>query len=216
MVYVYMAELENLPDPKEFPKSMERLPEERKEKILRCRNAKGRKERLGASLLLEEILQRFGHTMEEIRISETGKPEIDGIFFNLSHSYGLAVCAVSSEEVGCDIEKVGKYRESVMKKVCTDCERKYLEQFSEERKKNEFYRLWTMKESYVKMTGEGIRFPLRQIGFDLEKKDVPVYCGGEKADCFLKEYEVKEYKLTVCGRENEFAEPERVALSRFF
>lgn len=28
--------------------------------------------------------------------------------------------------------------------------------------------LWTLKESYVKMTGEGIRIPLHTISFDVE------------------------------------------------
>lgn len=218
MVYVYMTDAKNLPDPKEFPESMKTLPEERKEKILSCRIPDGRKERLGAALLLQELLKRFGYTIDDIKVSESGKPEIDGIFFNLSHSHGLAACAVSDAEVGCDIEKIGTIREGAARKICTDCEWNYLEQFSEEKKGAEFYRLWTMKESYVKMTGEGIRFPLRQVEFAVEdgKCETEVFRNGEKVDCFLKEYEGEEYKLTVCGRENEFAELELVTLPRFF
>lgn len=215
MVYVYMADVKDLPDPKDYPKCMETISKDRKEKILRSRTSLGRKEQLGASLLLEQVLKRFGYAIENMERSKNGKPEIDGIFFNLSHSDGRIVCAVSDKEIGCDIEKIGSYRESVARKICTDLEWNYLEQFSEEEKNHAFYRLWTMKESYVKMTGEGIRFPLRQVEFVIEdgKCEIDVFRNGEKVDCLVREYAGKEYKLTVCARETEFAELEVVALS---
>ena len=55
--------------------------------------------------------------------------------------------------------------------------------------KDEFFRLWTMKESYVKMTGEGLRLPLNQFEIRFEER-VKIYRDGKTCACFLKEYEI--------------------------
>ena len=69
----------------------------------------------------------------------------------------------------------------------------------------EFFRLWTMKEAYVKMTGEGLRVPFSSFEMSMGE-EIRVTRSGERVACFIKEYAIPEYKLTVCARENEFAE----------
>lgn len=209
MVYVYVAEAVGLPDPKEFPECMDGLSDIRKEKILRKTSQEGRIESLGAGLLLKEVLQRFGHAQEEIIIGENGKPLIRDFYFNLSHSHGMAVCAVGVDEVGCDVEKIGIFRENVENKICSDGEKTYLEGFSGDARARQFYKFWTRKESYVKMTGEGIRFPLSQVEF-LEGK---IYRDGQQLSCKYKEYELGEFVISVCGKEQEFAPLEIVRIS---
>lgn len=212
MVYVYMAETGNLPDPKDVPECMAGLTEERKQKILRYRHAEDRKESLGAGLLMQKILGRFGISAEDVFIRENGKPEVEGIYFNLSHSHGMVVCAVSKLAVGCDIEKVAKPRMNIAGKVFAESEKMYLAQFEGERLAREFYRIWTMKESYVKMTGEGIRFPLTQVEFVIGDT-VEVYRDGSRVPCLINEYEVEGYKLTVCSEEADAAELEWIELA---
>ena len=56
MVCVYVADIKDLPDPLEVPKSMEELSENRKEKIRRCMYPKDRKQSLAAGLLLNKVL----------------------------------------------------------------------------------------------------------------------------------------------------------------
>ena len=70
-------------------------------------------------------------------------------------------------------------------------EKEYLKQFSGDTYNREFYRLWTKKESFLKMKGIGICVPLHTL---------------EIKDCYLKEYEIPGYQITVCAEENEFAE----------
>ena len=74
-----------------------------------------------------------------------------------------AVCAVSKQPVGIDIERIGAYQPNVARRVCSDAEQKLLEQCEDPARL--FYRLWTLKESYVKLTGTGISVPLSQITF---------------------------------------------------
>lgn len=204
MVYIYAAELTNLPDPKESPKLMEILPESRKQKILNYKQEKARKQGLGAGLLLHYVLQKHGAKSEDIQIGVNGKPELDGIYFNLSHSHDWAVCAVSEKPVGCDLEEIGFASMRIAERYFCKNEIRHLEKFKDEEKNREFYRLWTMKESYIKMTGEGMRVPLNRFEFVFEEP-VKVIRDGEICPCHIKEYELPDYLLTVCAEEAEFS-----------
>jgi len=108
------------------------------------------------------------HRDIEIAVSETGKPYVKGrnnVFFNLSHSGKIAVCAVSqTHEVGIDIELIedGKINaESIARRYFTADENEALQ------KTNYglpgFCRIWTRKESFLKCTGEGIAGGLKTI-----------------------------------------------------
>ena len=61
-----------------------------------------------------------------------------------------------------------------------------------------------MKESYVKMTGEGLRLPMNEFELILSD-EVKVLRDGEIQECFIKEYTVPEYRITVCAGECEFS-----------
>ena len=214
MVRVYISNVSNLPDPKENLWIMEGLPEERKNKILRFLRVQDRRQNLAAGLLLKNVLEQHEIDISNISYGPHGKPELPDIYFNLSHSHDYVVCAISDKPVGCDIEKVGKSREGVAERFFTEKERMYLSTFEEKDRLNEFYRIWTMKESYLKMTGEGLVFGLNRIECRFEKAvsseaknqdEVMIYRDGEKCHCFIKEYEIFGYKLSVCAEEEIFA-----------
>ena len=66
MVYVYLANISNLPDPLEVPEIMDGLLDSRKDKIIKCKQLKSRKQSLGAGLLLQKALEIHGKSVEEI------------------------------------------------------------------------------------------------------------------------------------------------------
>ena len=82
--------------------------------------------------------------------------------FNISHSGDLVICAVSDFEIGIDIQEKSRMNtDRIAKKVMSPVEhKKYLE--SSERQ-DFFYRVWVMKESYVKWTGDGITRELHSL-----------------------------------------------------
>lgn len=82
--------------------------------------------------------------------------------FNISHSGDLVICAVSDFEIGIDIQEKSRMNtDRIAKKVMSSAEhKKYLE--SSERQ-DFFYRVWVMKESYVKWTGDGITRELHSL-----------------------------------------------------
>lgn len=191
MIYVYVADVSALQDPLENAQVMECLPIERQKKILNTKQKQKRLQSLGAGLLLNDVLYRYGISIDILRTDENGKPTVDGICFNLSHSGNYVVCAVSERPVGCDIEQIKEAPKQIVSRVFSPEEMEYLEQISGEAYNREFFRIWTKKESFLKMKGIGIRVPLQTL---------------EMTECYFKEYEIPGYQVTVCAEENEFAE----------
>ena len=92
-----------------------------------------------------------------------GKPRIAGrpdIHFSISHCPRCVCCAVSDAPVGVDVEQI-QYDGALARQVFCADELSLIEAASD--RPLEFTRLWTMKESYLKMTGEGLRDDLRGV-----------------------------------------------------
>ena len=82
----------------------------------------------------------------EIVKDEYGKPYFDppcGIFFSVSHSRRICMCAADSHPVGCDIQARRHMRPAAVRRICRDTE---LADF-------DFWQLWSLKESYIKLIG---------------------------------------------------------------
>ena len=93
--------------------------------------------------------------------------------FNISHTKGLVVCAVADRALGVDTEQIRPFKEGLMRRVCSGAERSFvMEGRSEAARRERFFRLWTLKESFVKAIGRGLAFPLGDITFSLEEGGV--------------------------------------------
>ncbi len=60
-----------------------------------------------------------------------------------------------------------------------------------------FVRIWTLKESYIKMTGDGMSFPLQQAEFSIEENK-----GKRNIKCsqsgFFAQKKIKNYWISIC------------------
>lgn len=204
MVHTYYVYAPSLPDPSEHPAALSGLDEARKAKTLRYLHAQDRKLSLGAGALLRYALKEHGVTDAEILTDENGKPYTQGIFFNLSHSYDYVVCSVSTKPVGCDVERISEGHLRIAERYFCESETDYIFSFPEEKRSGEFFRLWTVKEAYMKLTGEGMRLSLHSFSVDVGD-EITVTREGIKTNCFVKEYDLSGYRLSVCAKENEFA-----------
>lgn len=100
-----------------------------------------------------EVVFRYGHH---------GKPFVDGLRFNLSHSGARALIALSRDcEVGADIElpKAGRRTRDIARRFFTPGENARL---------GDFYRLWCCKEAFLKVTGEGLSRSTRSYEIELD------------------------------------------------
>ena len=103
------------------------------------------------------LLQRSG-AEGALSYTALGKPCLSDAQIGITHTAEQVFCAVSDGEspVGIDAEEINgrldaKRRQAMAKRWFSDAEQA-LAMASE----REFYRVWTRKEAYVKMTGEGL------------------------------------------------------------
>lgn len=204
MVQVYIADITYLPDPKEHPELTYVLSEERRQKTMHFGQSQNRRQSLGAGLLLEKVLAEHGISSNAVQLGEHGKPEAPGVQFNLSHSENMVVCAVGDRPVGCDVEKIKQVPNTLAERFFSEKEKEYLSTCSGETYKEAFFRLWTMKESYAKMTGEGMSGTVDKVEIVLDEP-IRILHGGQVQKCYIKEYRIGEYQISVCAEEEGFA-----------
>lgn len=132
------------------------------EKAHRYRTAQARKAAqmsLAAQVLLRYAAAQVMHIpMRDVQItySENGKPQLqNGWHCSLSHTGDLCICAVCRRAVGLDAERARAYSEQVAEKYFSPQEKVFLR--NAENKQRAFFEIWTKHESYVKLTGEGLR-----------------------------------------------------------
>ena len=104
-------------------------------------------------------------------LGERGKPSLAGrpdIHYNLSHANGVCACLADVSECGIDCECVREYRPRVAQKVFSAEEQAALAAADESARDMYFFRLWTLKEAYVKALGVGIGFPMDTVSFSFE------------------------------------------------
>jgi 4'-phosphopantetheinyl transferase len=93
------------------------------------------------------------------RAGPYGKPALEGgPCFSLSHSGGLALCAVSpGREVGVDVERLRAVPEAdrIVERVFSPAERRDYHALREAAPGSAFLRMWTRKEALLKALGVG-------------------------------------------------------------
>lgn len=139
---------------------------QRREQALRFKHEMGQRLSLAAYLLLKQALHEQEGISENpvFGYEEHGKPFILGhpeLYFSLSHCKEAAVCVLSRRPVGIDVESLGRYRDSVARYAMNVDELKQISRADD--REAAFVRLWTMKESYLKMTGEGINDRMKDV-----------------------------------------------------
>ncbi len=145
----------------------------RLEKIKKSSNVLFKKEQLGSSLLLNDILENYffmDTTKVEYIYNEFGKPYIkdSNLYFSLSHSNGVIALAVSKEEIGLDIELIKDVKDNLALKVMNEAEYNIYKGLSKNDKINYFYEVWTSKEAYVKKLGSALTLNPSNINIDTD------------------------------------------------
>lgn len=125
---------------------------------------------------------------------KNGKPflrDYPQIYFNLSHCNNAAACAVSSGEIGVDVQEVTPVSDDLAGRVLTT------EEFGEfkaaENPSLQFCEYWVMKESWLKKTGQGICRDLNTLPSESLKEKTLVsgnenYCCCAAGDFVLLRY----------------------------
>ena len=108
------------------------------------------KEKLASRILKRKYVGDF-------YLNEKGKPLSNNIYFNSSDSKGLVALAVSTTNVGIDIEKVREYKDDLKDYISSNEENEYI------KNKDNFFEVWTSKEGLTKCLGTGINKRVNEI-----------------------------------------------------
>ncbi|MCI9283088.1 MAG: 4'-phosphopantetheinyl transferase superfamily protein [Lachnospiraceae bacterium] len=186
----------------EFRHLCERLSEKRQQKIESFRYAKGKALSLGAGLLLDYGLFQYGIRERDVVMvyGPDEKPylrDYPEIHFNLSHSGTLAMAVFADWEVGCDIERIAVPDMRIAHRFFAVGEIAALESGKEEEQTENFYRFWTLKESFLKLTGKGMRMPMNAFCIHLGP---PVYAerNKERLKYGFAEFAYPGYRAALC------------------
>jgi len=125
--------------------------------------------------LLRAILGRYLReepTRLRFEYSRYGKPALarewtgTGLRFNLSHSGGLALYAITrGREVGIDLERhrADLADEAIAERFFSRQEVATLRALPPEQRGTAFFAIWTRKEAFLKANGQGLSLPLDQF-----------------------------------------------------
>lgn len=128
----------------------------------------------GINLLDEKLEEIFNvkNARENYCSSLNGKPYLknSSINFNISHCNNIVVVIISNKNVGIDIEDIKEFKKSIIRKVLTNNE--LIDLLSANNKKEYFFKLWTLKESFLKAIGTGLSYGMQNIEFSIKDKNI--------------------------------------------
>lgn len=119
---------------------------------------------------------------------DRNKPMADNCFVSISHSGDMVAVCTSENPIGIDIEKIDTKRnlEKLSKRVFKGQE---LEAFEQNPTPEQFYEIWTQKEAYSKIDGQGVNEIMKGFDiFDLQNYE------------FHTEF-VNDYVLSICEKD---------------
>ena len=128
---------------------------------------------------------------DDFTVNENGKPSLKngGLKFNITHTDGLIMIAVSDKEVGIDAENVFRKAETqkIAEKYFSDEEREQI------KTDKHFYTLWTKKESAIKYAGLSLAAALKNTSFARETPTgYPEY-----ADALTRSYSFDDFVYSI-------------------
>ena len=218
-VRLYAADVTELERDALYVRAYSAVSEERKKKTDRFRFGSDRRLSLGAELLLRCGLNELGigSAPPAIGYTKEGKPFLSAypdIHVNISHSGTYAVCAVSPAPVGCDIELHKDDMLSVAERFFyADEYASILGQPTPDAQKKQFFRFWTLKESFMKATGLGMTLPLNQFRISIQGEDISVQESADTNRWYFQEYAVDdEYACSACSLASCFEKNVRMRL----
>ncbi|WP_167957225.1 4'-phosphopantetheinyl transferase family protein [Anaerosporobacter faecicola] len=182
---------------------------ERRNRILKyVKEADKKRSLMSELLIIMELSNKLGMSREKVNISYNpyGKPYIANqrnFHFNISHSGSYVVIATSRYKIGVDIERNTKIDISIAKNIFTQNEYQYIDSFrTEDDRICAFYNLWTLKESYVKALGKGLKIPFNAFEFVIDK-EIRLKHDKKRKKFLFSSIQLCNYTLALSYQEND-------------
>ena len=168
---------------------------DRMKKIIRLAHMSDKKLSFAAEMALCFALKSFSLPCSppSYKYDQLGKPYLENnedVFISISHSGYLSVCAAAHFPIAVDVLETDYY-------IANSFQRKVVgpnDKIPED--KRALLSLWTKKESYVKLTGKGLRTSL--LSFYIDGENVISQTGESRA--FIKSIESDGYFISLASQ----------------
>lgn len=138
-----------------------RIEDLKEQRLLHTGRSKSHGSAFAWSLLSYAVETVWSCPLPEVSLTASGKPFFPmrtDICFSLSHTKTAALAAVSASPIGADVERRKKYSAALERRL-----------FDVPHGDLDLFELWTLRESWLKLTGEG---DLRSIPFSRSNGEI--------------------------------------------
>lgn len=158
----------------------------RRKKLLQCVNEEDRRRSLIAGYLIQAGVKEWlygesGLQADAAPLSlaytygDNGKPylkDYKDMHFSLSHSGRYVICAFSGHEIGADIQEHRSVKDGLAERFYSEEDKRLLESMGA---KAGFYKIWSIKEAFMKLTGEGMGQGLESTVVEPDTEGMEMY-----------------------------------------
>lgn len=183
---------------------------ERQAKISRLKFDKDRLHSMMSEILARKcISEKYSMPYESIEFCKGayGKPYVyleKKVEFNWSHSGNWIVFVMDTQPVGIDVEAVKSLNEmDLARQFFAWQEVNQLEEIDHIKRRNYFFKLWTLKESYIKWRGTGMNTLLSSFHFIENKHGDLLFHNRNEDICFFHTVQLdSQHYASVCSSIN--------------
>ncbi len=196
---LYIAGVNELPA-EDFDNLINNISDYRKTKLNSYKFEQDKKLCLLSTLLLDHALKKYGFEEKHMKYSTNayGKPFFinAALYFSISHSGDYAMVVISDKQIGCDIQQIKEVNIKIADRFFSPAEQEYI------KNTDDFFKIWTLKESLIKAVGKGLAIPLNAFTIEGLGNKEP-YCEYEGEKYIFKEYnKINGYCISVCEKIN--------------
>ena len=160
---------------------------EKRIKINKIINKKRRKLAIISEVILMELLNKNNLKYNRLiyKYNSNGKEYIDGIYYSKSYSFDCVIVGTSKNEIGLDIEKIRKVNKKTIYQFANEKEIEFIN--NSNNYYESFFKIFTLKESYIKMKGLNLSYI----------KNIDTY---NLKDCDIIQFEKNGYYISICEK----------------
>lgn len=207
-ICAYICDIKELSDNTElFSCLLNSISADGKKRVNRKKTAVTRNQTLAAEYLLKTACADFNIDYDNLQRKENeyGKPYFENcpIFFNISHSFDKVICVLSDCQIGCDIEKIRDFNPKLPNRFFHKKENEIIMETDAKNRNKLFFQIWTLKESYLKYLGCGLKKPLNSFIVNIKDK-IEIDDKSDKQYHLISKILEDSYYYAICtGREKE-------------
>lgn len=158
--------------------------------INKCINKNTQLQKYGSLILLSNVFPSLKE--KDVVYGKFGKPSVNGYSFNISHEGNYVILGSAKNEIGVDLCAICNKNDKISQHFFTEEEHKLVKE-----SETNFSKVWSMKESVIKLLGTGLTTDLSS--FSVSNFFINKSINFDEKIIFNKIIQFKDYYISVSG-----------------